>query len=140
MSECKRILVTGSVLVVCLFLVTWFSRRLHESFTILAEPSVYPSDAPMLCEYPLSHNGLMEKLKNGSLSNLRPVLPSSYKQVTNNVRDWPNPENGSAEYVEINGYSIYGKKNTSNNIHSSPPNKPNLVRVGYFQAGMPFMM
>lgn len=138
MSDCKRLLITGSILVLCLFIITYISKRLHEGFKTILEPEVYPNDTPLLCEYPLSHNGVMD-LNYGALSKYRPILPSSYEQKTNNIRDWSNPENGSALNVTINGFSIYGVKPTNNETSVGRPNKPDLVRVNYYQSGMQFM-
>lgn len=138
MSDCKRVFITGSILVVCLFIITYVSKRLHEGFETIFEPELYPNDTPLLCEFPQSHNGVMDT-KYETNSTFREILPFSYEQKTNNIRDWSNPENGSASNPEINGYSIYGKKQTNKETSVCPPNKPDLVRVNYYQSGMQFM-
>lgn len=136
MGDCKRIFITGSILVVCLFIITYISKGVREGFETIYEPDLYENG--LLCEYPLSHKGVMD-LNYGALSQHRPILPSSHEQKTNNLRDWPNPENGSALNPTINGHSIYGVKPAKRETKVRPPNTPDLVRVNYYQSGMQFM-
>lgn len=138
MRDSKRLFITGSILVLCLLVITYVSRRLHEGFETILEPEVYPNDTPLLCEYPPSNKCVMDTTYAAN-SNGRQILPLSYEQKTNNIRDWPNPENGSVLNLDLNGYSFYGVKQPTNETKASPPTKPDLVRVNYYQSGMQFM-
>lgn len=88
-------------------------------------------------------NGLFKEQKNPHLSNndgeksyeLYPKTPmSSYAQITNNVRYWGSPCNGTASPADICG-GLYEKKNVVVPGSVSPPKDlSNATRVNFYNS------
>ena len=100
-------------------------------------PGNYPiSDTqPVLYDdYPVKPNP--EITKNNASQNWvdYPVYPSSFKQITNNVRYWMTPDNGKCSPPEFCGTPYNAKPCTKIDIPKALPFDSNNVRVNYFDA------
>ena len=98
-----RIVVTGACLLILLMVLTGIGKQIREPFT-----SYSKQESDVLLDFPLQPVIQAQHVNYGDLRHYVPQTPmASYAQVTNNRRDWKNPENGSALFPPINGTSIY---------------------------------
>lgn len=98
-----RIVVTGACLLILLILLTGIGKKIREPFT--STPKENPD---VLLDSPLQSVIQAQQVNYGDLRKYVSQTPmASYAQVTNNRRDWKNPENGSALFPPINGTSMY---------------------------------
>ena len=100
-------------------------------------PGDYPiSDTqPILVGYyPVKKNP--EVTKNNAAQNWvnYPVYPSSFKQITNNVRYWMTPDNGKCSPPEFCGTPYNAKPCPNFDLPKPLPFDSNQVRVNYFEA------
>lgn len=104
----------GASLVLILFILTAIGKRVNEPFTLSTTASAISLGPDALLEYPLQDKiQAQENVGYGQLNQYRVESPmASYAQITNNRREWTNPENGTALYPPINGTSMY-KKNVT---------------------------
>lgn len=99
---------------------------------------VYPKsvDGPILDDYPLKNN---QDAENNSVKDMWKQFPTfslpSYKQITNNLKYYKTPDNGTCT-PPIFCNALYGEKNIqSNEIHTLPPVSDGPgSRVGYFRS------
>jgi hypothetical protein len=80
-------------------------------------------------------------LSNNSASDMWWHYPTfkegSYKQITNNLKYFKNPDIGRCTAPDMCGTIYRNKKNKSNYIKSLPPINPSCgTRVGYFTTGI----
>jgi hypothetical protein len=100
-EECRYILITGSSLVFILWILTFLGKKQFEPFN-----TMLPAHADVLLNRPVHFH--LSNAKYGQLNKYRSSTPlASYEQITNNKKNWKNPENGSAMLPEINGTSFY---------------------------------
>jgi hypothetical protein len=98
-----RIVVTGACLLILLMVLTGIGKKIREPFTTIPK-----ENSDVLLDFPLQPVIQAQPVNYGDLRHYVSQTPmASYAQVTNNRRDWKNPENGSALFPPINGTSIY---------------------------------
>ena len=100
-QECQYILITGSILIFILWILTLLGKKLEpfESTNHISRPDVLLNNPVHL---------QLSSINYGELNRYKMSTPmASYEQVTNNKKNWMNPENGSAPFPEINGTSFY---------------------------------
>ena len=98
------VIVTGAILLFLLFMITSIGKKINckEPFTQLTK------NVNVLLDFPVQKNITVKDVNYGDLNQYVYKTPmASYKQVTNNKRDWSNPENGSALFPPINGTTLY---------------------------------
>jgi hypothetical protein len=94
----------------------------------------YPctSSVPLLYDsYPLQKPAQLSPLGSDSIWTDYPILPSSYKQITNNKKYWNIPENGQCTPAEF-CHTMYVNKQP---IAENPPpmlNWNEIPRVNYY--------
>lgn len=81
------------------------------------------------------------KTSNNSYSSVwwkYPVFPmGSYKQLTNNLKHYRNPDNGTCRPADFCGALYRDRHTKSNEIHPLPPAEEGEgARVGYFRANV----
>ena len=102
-TDCQHILMTGCMLILALLIITYIGKRHMEPFEIEPQPQF-----DVLLEYPLQQSIHATDVNYGGLNKYIYTTPlASYEQVTNNKKNWNNPEDGSALFPEINGTSMY---------------------------------
>jgi len=103
---------------------------------------IYPRsvDGPILDDYPLKNN--QHNSKNNTVKNMWKQFPifslPSYKQITNNLKYYKTPDNGTCT-PPIFCNSLYGEKDNiqSNEIYPLPPVSDGQgSRVGYFRTNL----
>jgi hypothetical protein len=100
-QECRYVLTTGSILIFTLLILTGLGKQL-EPF----ETNSYVERPDVLLNNPVQLQ--LSSANYGDLNRFKTSTPlSSYAQVTNNKKNWINPENGSAPFPELNGTSFY---------------------------------
>ena len=130
------------ILFVFIFSLKSFKKRLL-GFTNynLAEPGIYPSsvDLPILSEvYPYSGSKTVSDDSYPDIWWHYPVLKTgSYKQITNNLRYYRNPDEGTCMPASMCGALYHDKFLKSNYIEPLPPLNPDCgTRVGYFDTNI----
>jgi hypothetical protein len=98
---------------------------------------LYPEsvEKPILDDYPLIDKNTVS---NNSSSTIWPFYPiftlGSYKQLTNNLRYWENPDDGQCSRAEFCGTLYRDKQVKSNEIYPlSPAQEGQGARVGYYR-------
>jgi hypothetical protein len=134
------------ILFVFIFSLKSFNKRLL-GFTNynLAEPGIYPSsvDLPILSEvYPYSGSKTVSDDSYPDIWWHYPVLKTgSYKQITNNLRYYRNPDEGTCITADFCGALYKDKDNKSNIIYPMPPVPPGPgPRVNYYRSSADLML
>lgn len=132
--------------ILILFYIYWNSK-MQSGFSNynLDEPGVYPHsvDLPILTgEYKYSGN---KNVSNNSYPDIwwhYPVLKvGSYKQITNNLRYYKNPDEGTCIGADFCGALYKDKKNKSNIIYPMPPVPPGTTpRVNYYRTNVDLLL
>ena len=99
---------------------------------------IYPSsvDNPILNDYPIKNN---QDTKNNTVKDMWKQFPifslPSYKQITNNLKYYKTPDNGTCTPPMFCN-TLYGEKDIqSNEIYPLPPVSDGPgSRVGYFRS------
>lgn len=90
----------------------------------------------ILDDYPLIGTNQTSNNTYNSLLGRYPVFQlGSYEQITNNLKHWHNPDNGSCVHAEFCGAIYHDKQNTPSNIITPlpPAQESSGARVGYFR-------
>ena len=91
------------------------------------EPLLYGS-------YNVKKNTNVTKNNDYNIWKQYPVYPSSYKQETNNKRDWTTPDNGTCSPAEFCG-TPYEKTEQKKDIVSNPiPVDSKVTRINWWAA------
>jgi hypothetical protein len=129
-----------------LYFIVYYSRkRIGFDNYNLAEPGIYPisDNLPILTDtYRFSGN---KNVSNDSYSDIwwhYPVLNvGSYKQITNNLRYYNNPDEGTCVRADFCGALYKDKKNKSNIIYPMSPVPPGEgPRVNYYRSSANLML
>jgi hypothetical protein len=103
-----------------------------EGFTL--SPGKFPCEVenPILFgDYPVKDNARLTNNTYYINSKSKPYIPmSSFKQKTNNIKNWITPDNGSCSPAEFCG-ALYNKK-FFDTIQNKAPNDELGVRVNYY--------
>ena len=98
------------------------------------DSGVYPKSVnkPILTgSYPLKTPGGLSTWNYSSQWNLVPIWAvGSYEQKTNNIKNWPQPCNGTAAPADVCG-GLYNEKKVPPACIPAPPQR-NCRRVNYF--------
>jgi hypothetical protein len=106
------------------------------------ETGIYPIsvDKPILNDYPLTNETDINKIQNNSVTDIWKDYPvyslPSFKQITNNIKNYGSPDNGTCTPAMFCN-SLYKKKNNNSQseITPLPPvNDGAGSRVGYFMS------
>ena len=100
-QDCRYILITGGTLVIILWIITFLGKKQLETFE-----TKLPVNTNVLLNKPVDFH--LSDANYGDLNKYIFSTPlASYEQITNNKKNWNNPENGTAILPEINGTSFY---------------------------------
>jgi hypothetical protein len=108
-----------------------------EGYKNIINPGLFPKsvDKPLLNSYPLTNNKGVSNNSSETVWFDYPVFSlGSYKQLTNNLRFWSNPDNGKCSRSEMCG-TLYRNKRVKSNIVKPLPQaqQGNGARVGYYR-------
>jgi hypothetical protein len=99
---------------------------------------LYPEsvEKPILNDYPIIDK---KSVSNNSASTIwwhYPIFSlGSYKQLTNNLRYWENPDDGQCSRAEFCGALYHNKQVKSNELYPLPPAEEGEgARVGYYRS------
>lgn len=122
------------ILILGLFLAP-FAKNL-ESFT-LNSPGIFPVSVTkaILNDYPQIGSNVVSKDNYSDIWDNYPVFSvGSYEQITNNLRYYKNPDNGTCRNADFCGAFYRDKKNASNIIKPLPEAEEGEgARVGYYR-------
>jgi len=135
----------------CILFVFIFSLKSFKKSVLgfsnynLDEPGIYPSsdDLPILNDvYPYTGS---KTVSNDSYPDIwwhYPVLKvGSYKQITNNLRYYRNPDEGTCITADFCGALYKDKQNKSNIIYPLPPVPTGPgPRVNYYRSNVDLML
>lgn len=105
-----------------------------EGYKNIINPGLFPNK-PLLNSYPLTNNKGVSNNSSETIWFDYPVFSlGSYKQLTNNLRFWSNPDNGKCSRAEMCG-TLYRNKRVKSNIVKPLPcaQQGNGARVGYYR-------
>lgn len=106
------------------------------------ETGIYPVsvDKPILNDYPLTNEKDINKIQNNSVKDIWQDYPvyslPSFKQITNNIKKYASPDNGSCTPAMFCN-SLYKKINNDPQAEINPLPPVNAgagSRVGYFMS------
>jgi hypothetical protein len=129
------IIIISMILLIIVFGCSMINMPI-EGFSLLNH-SAFPCniDNPILYgDFPVKKNVGITKLENSDIWKDSPIKEvGSYEQITNNVRYWKNPNNGTCTRAELCN-SIYDNKTLD-----IPPHPPILkfgqdIRVNYYNS------
>lgn len=122
------------ILILGLFLAP-FAKNL-EGFT-LNSPGIFPVSVTkaILNDYPQIGSNVVSKDNYSDIWDNYPVFSvGSYEQITNNLRYYKNPDNGTCRNADFCGAFYRDKKNASNIIKPMPEAEEGEgARVGYYR-------
>lgn len=122
------------ILILGLFLAP-FAKNL-EGFT-LNSPGIFPVSVTkaILNDYPQIGSNVVSKDNYSDIWDNYPVFSvGSYEQITNNLRYYKNPDNGTCRNADFCGAFYRDKKNASNIIKPLPEAEEGEgARVGYYR-------
>ena len=118
------------------------SPSLKEGFDLAKKVELIPDNfknlgLPLLAgEYPLTGNRLLPSAKEyQDIWQQYPIFQvGSYEQVTNNLKYWPNPDDGECRRAEMCD-TLYMNKVSQSNVFEPLPPVPNTegTRVNYYR-------
>ena len=101
-------------------------------------PGDYPrtDDLPILDDYPYTGRKEASNYNSSEIWKYYPIFPAGdYRQITNNLRYWRNPDDGECSRADMCGALYKSIKNKSNYVHPLPPAEEGAgARVGYFRS------
>jgi hypothetical protein len=101
-------------------------------------PGDYPrtDDLPILDDYPYTGRKTASDYNSSQIWKYYPIFPAGdYRQITNNLRYWRNPDNGDCSRADMCGALYHSIKNKSNYVKPLPPAEEGPgARVGYFRS------
>lgn len=105
---------------------------------LLKNPGLFPCsvDKPILDDYPLINKKVVSDNSASTIWWHYPIFQlGSYKQLTNNLRYWINPDDGQCSRAEFCGALYHDKKVNSNELYPLPPAEEGEgARVGYYRS------
>jgi len=138
----------GFYFLIIVLLIIFFFPTVQEHFTFNSSlddyGAIYPkkplatSTVLLGDSYPIltEHNGVSDKQYNNIWWKYPIFRVGSYKQFTNNLKYYKNPDNGSAISAEFSnafyGDNVHSKSNIIVPLPQVPSNGGNGVRVGYY--------
>ena len=130
-----------------LLIINRFYKRNQNGFSNynLEEPGIYPaSDTVPLLTDTYKYSG-SKNVSDNSYSDIWWHYPifreGSYKQITNNLRYYKNPDEGTCIRADFCGALYKDKKNKSNYIYPLPPVPPGAnPRVNYYRTDVNFLL
>lgn len=133
----RNIAILALIMAIGLYLAPFIKNIGVEGFVPLL-PGTYPKsqDSVILDDYPQIGKNVTSNNTYGSNSKDYPqVQMSSFEQVTNNVRYYENPDNGTCIRSDFCGALYKNKKVPSNVVNPLPPAEEGTgARVGYFRS------
>jgi len=134
------------ILVIIIVLCLYFMLFKHntESFVNsktndinVYKPDNYPNavDTAILDDYPLIGKNKLSDLNASQIWKYYPVLPlGSYKQITNNLRYYKNPDDGKCTAPDFCGALYHDAPHKDNEIKPLPPAEEGTgARVNYYR-------
>lgn len=125
-----------------IFLLLGFSSQspsfLKEGFTLDKASGKYPNaqyEVLVQDSFPITHKVGVVDANGASLYKSYPVFQvGSFKQLTNNLRFWKSPDNGTCMPAGMCGTLYQSKRNKSNVVKPLPPVciSTDGARVGYW--------
>lgn len=133
------------IIVLCLYFM--FFNQNSESFVNsktndinnvnVYEPDNYPNavDTAILDDYPLIGKNKLSDLNASQIWKYYPVLPlGSYKQITNNLRYYKNPDDGKCTAPDFCGALYHDAPHPDNEVKPLPPAEEGSgARVNYYR-------
>ena len=133
----KHKFIIGTIMFVILILALSLYKKI-EGFSglyDLSTPGTYPKSVnqAILNDYPLINKNETSNNNYNQIWWHYPVFKlGSYKQVTNNLKYYDNPDNGTCVRADFCGALYKNKQDTKSNITLPLPPAPQGLRVGYF--------
>jgi hypothetical protein len=133
----KQKFIIGSILFVILILALSLYKKI-EGFSglyDLSTPGTFPKSVnqAILNDYPLINKNETSNNNYNQIWWHYPVFKlGSYKQITNNLKYYDNPDNGTCIRADFCGALYKNKKDTKTNITLPLPPAQQGLRVGYF--------
>ena len=133
----KHKFIIGSILFVILILALSLYKKI-EGFSglyDLSTPGTFPKSVnqAILNDYPLINKNETSNNNYNQIWWHYPVFKlGSYKQVTNNLKYYDNPDNGTCVRADFCGALYKNKQDTKSNITLPLPPVQQGLRVGYF--------
>ena len=139
----KHKFIIGSILFVILILVLSLYKKI-EGFSglyDLSTPGTFPKSVNqvILNDYPLINKNETSNNNYNQIWWHYPVFKlGSYKQITNNLKYYDNPDNGTCSPADFCGALYKNKKDTKTNITLPlpPAQEGEGARVGYFRSDL----
>jgi hypothetical protein len=132
----NSILLLLLVIVIILYLAP-FNYFIEGYNNIIKNPGLFPQsiDKPILNDYPLTNKKVVSNNSSETIWWNYPIFQlGSYKQLTNNLRYWKNPDNGQCSRAEFCGTLYHNKKVKSNTLYPLPPAEQGQgARVNYYR-------
>lgn len=127
------------ILLLLLFLAPIIKQEGYENLKLVELlPGDYPKtdDLPILDSYPYTGRKEVSNYNSSQIWKNYPIFSSGdYRQITNNLRYWRNPDNGECSRADMCGALYKNKKNKSNYVYPLPPAEEGSgARVGYFRS------
>jgi hypothetical protein len=85
-------------------------------------------------DYKVKKDTNVTKNNNYNIWKKYPVYPSSYKQITNNKKNWGTPDNGLCSPAEICGTPYSYQQQKEEEISKAIPIESNVTRVNWWAA------
>ena len=129
----------GSIIFLILILVFKKNIEGFSGLYDLSTPGTYPKSVnqAILNDYPLINKNETSTNNYNQIWWHYPVFKlGSYKQITNNLKYYDNPDNGTCSPADFCGALYKNKKDTNTNITLPLPQVQEGpgVRVGYFRS------
>ena len=100
-------------------------------------PSSFPIDEKQLLlyeNYNIKKNIDVTKNSNSDIWKDYPVYPSSYKQITNNKRQWTTPDVGKCSPAEFCGTPYKETEQEKEIVSAAVPLNANVTRINWWAA------
>ena len=125
----------GSIIFLILILVFKKNMEGFSGLYDLSTPGTFPKSVnqAILNDYPLINKNETSTNNYNQIWWHYPVFKlGSYKQITNNLKYYDNPDNGTCSPADFCGALYKNKKDTNTNITLPLPPVQQGLRVGYF--------
>jgi len=127
----SKLFINGTIACILILAILYITFDIKEGFI---SHGIYPQSVnnPLLTNYyPLKTPGGLSTWNYNSQWKLFPTWSAgSYKQKTNNIKNWTQPCNGTAAPADVCG-GLYEKKTIEEECWPAPPSR-NCKRVNYF--------
>jgi hypothetical protein len=125
------------VIIIVLYLAP-FNYFIEGYKNIINFPGLFPQslDKPLLNDYPLTNRKSVSNNSSETIWQDYPIFSvGSYKQLTNNLRFWSNPDDGKCTRAEFCKTLYDNKQVHSNIIEPLPPAEQGEgARVNYYRS------